>query len=586
MHKRNLAVVFLLVLGLGALAWWQVDREQRHVPAPAARVLLPDVAAESIAAVRVDNLERSVQMRVERRPDGWWIVDPLEYPFAAPLVPPLLDALLATPSEPAEGPIEGLGFDPPRAVLTVEVDGPRGRTQRRIELGAVDLDAQHVFARVDGALVRTLRNLETLLDRPLAEWRSRALLDVAPTEITGLERRGRLPLPNTSEVLELDLSMELGERWRATLPFTAELAPEYVGPLLTSLCFLQAAGFEDDAPGPLEVYGLEPPDMRVELTSVRGERFVLRFAFVPGREALRVKREDRPQIFTVARESLAPLFLPAETLVDLELLRAPRERLQAFALRRGGRVVRCERSGFGWTIESDGEPRLARVRADDAAVDALVAAIEKARVAQVLPGREHAFGEDDLHVSFTVDGAERGWSLGPVIEGVQGARGRAFQRDGDTLLGIVEDDLAELVDLDPQALVSRELHRARETDLVQARAAAPWANVRRQWERSPEGRWSPAGSTAEAHDFVPLVDRLLVQRALRPATPEETATGVRAIDVVLLDAAEEPKAAFTLSLRPDEPDQAAPAEVWYRSRERSAVVEGGLYAELARLLGL
>jgi hypothetical protein len=585
-HKRNLAVVFLLVLVLGALAWWQVDSEQRHVPAPAARVLLPDVAPESIVAVRLDNLERSLQMRVERRSDGWWIVDPLEYPFAAPLVPPLFDALLATPSEPVDMPLEGLGFDPPRAVLTVEIEGPAGPASRRVELGAVDLDAQHVFARVDGALMRTLRNLETLLDRPLTEWRSRALLDVAPTEVLSFERRGRVTLPGMSEELDLDLVLELGERWRASEPFTAELAPEYVGPLLSSLCFLQAAGFEDDTPGPLEHYGLEPPDLRVELATARGERFALRFAFVPGREALRVKREDRPQIFTVARESVAPLFLPAEALVDLELLRAPRERLQAFELRRAGRRVRFERAGFGWVLSSDGEPPLERVRADDAAVDALVAAIEKARVAQVLPGREHTFEAGDLHASFEVDGEPRGWSLGAAIEGAQGTRGRAFRRDGDTLLGIVADDLSQLVELDPDDLVSRELHRARETELVQARAAAPWADARRQWERSPEGRWSPADSTAEAHDFVPLVDRLLVQRALRPASPQETSAGVRPIEVVLLDAGAQAEAAFTLSLRPDEPNPAAPAEVWYRSAERSAVVEGSLYADLARLLGL
>jgi len=283
---------------------------------------------------------------------------------------------------------------------------------------------------------------------------------------------------------------------------------------------------------------------------------------------------------------VAPLLLQAEVLVDHELLRAPRERLQTFALHRGGREVSFERVGFGWVLSSDGEPRLERVRADDAAVDALVAAVEKARVAQALPGREHVFAPDDLHATFTVDGDVRGWRLGAEIEGAHGARGRAFQRDGDTLVGIVEDDLSQLLELDPQTLVSRELHRARETDLVQARAAAPWANARRQWERSPEGRWSPADSSAEARDFVPLVDRLLVQRALRPATPAETAAGVRPIEVVLLDAAAEPRAAFTLSLRPDEPDPAAPAEVWYRSADRSAVVEGALYAELARLLGL
>ncbi|HVS19511.1 MAG TPA: hypothetical protein VMT18_12975, partial [Planctomycetota bacterium] len=76
------------------------------------------------------------------------------------------------------------------------------------------------------------------------------------------------------------------------------------------------------------------------------------------------------------------------------------------------------------------------------------------------------------------------------------------------------------------------------------------------------------------------------QRALRSVEPAETAGGVRPSEVVLLDAAADARAAFTLSLRPDEGDPAAPTEVWYRSGARAAVVEGALYTELARLLGL
>lgn len=584
MHTKNLLVALVLVLVLGGLVWWQLGVEERLTPVEAPRVLLSDVAGESIRAVRLDQLERSVQMRVERRADGWWIVDPLEFPMDDALVAPLLDALLATPSHTWEDGIEGKGFDPPRAVLTVEVEGPAGVREHRVELGATDLDGTHVFARVDGRAMRTLRNLETLLDRPLADWRSRALLSIAPMGVVSFRREGSIQLPG-GERLELDLALEMGEHWRATEPFTAQVAPEYVGPLLTSLCYLRVAGFEDDTPGPLSVYGLDPPDVRVEMTTVQGETYALRFAFAPGREALRVVREDRPQVFTVAREFLGPLFQPARDLVDRELLRAPRERLQAFEVRRGGQSLRFQRSGFGWTITSDGEPRLDGARADDAAVDALVSAIEKARVLEVLPGSAHEFAPDDLHVAFEIDGGAQGWTVGGPIEGPQGTRGRAFRRDGDSLVGMVGDELAALLELDPEALQSRELHRVRETDLVQAHVEAAWADVRRQWQRSPEGRWSPAGSQAEARDFVPLVDALLNQRALRFLGPDEGRDGVRPIGVVLLDDGGQSRASFELSLPPGA-DRSAPAEVWYRAGSRVAVVEGALYARLAQLLGL
>ena len=585
MHKQNLVVMAVLVLALGALAWWSLEREQGDPAPQGPRVLLPDVAREDVVAVRLDQLQRSVQMRAERRADGWWIVDPIEFPFEASLVAPMLDALLATPSQASDEGVEGKGFEPPRAVLTVEVQGPSGTQQRRVELGATDVDATHVFARVDGRLMRTLRNLETLLDRPLADWRSRALVSLAPMSVVSLTRSGEVALPGTRETLDLTLALELGERWRTSAPFTAQLAPERVGPLLTSLCYLRLQGFEDDTPGPLAVYGLDPPDVRVELATAQGERIALRFAFVPGREALRVMREDWPQVFTVAREMIAPLFVTADEMVDRELLRVPRERLQAFGVRRAGGSVRFERHNFGWTVSSEGASSLQREPADDAAVDALVAALEAARVEELLPGVEHAFEEGDCHVTFEVDGDLLGWTVGGPIEGARGTRGRAFRRDGDTLLGLVGDELVERLSFAPEDYVSRELHRVREFELVQARVAAPWAEVRRQWSRDPQGRWSPEGSTAEARDLLPLLDALLNQRALRRADAAEAAGGLRGIEVALLDASGAAKAAFTLSLPPGA-DFAAPREVWYRAGSRAAVVDGALYAGLAKLLGL
>jgi hypothetical protein len=588
LHQRTLVILVVLVAVLAAVALWLVKQEPSTVQA-GPRPLVPGLAREDVESIRVDNLERSVQLAMRQAPDGTWrIHDPIDYPVEGALMNMFFDALLATQAERREGDLAGLGLLPPRAVIELTQRTSSGTKTHRIELGATDVDAQHVFARVDGEIVRTLRNLESLLDRPLPEWRSHILWSLAPTAIVELERSGKYPAPGTGEPMDLGLRAVMDERWRATEPFQAALAPEAIGTLLTSLAYLRIASFESDAPGPLEHYDLDPPHARIQVTTAQGETLALRFAFLRDSDRVRCMREGSPHIYKLAQENVAWLFAPAERLVDRELLRAPRDRITRLVIERPDARVTFEREGVRWFVSAEGERALPREKADGESVADLLAALESARIAEVLPGREFPAdaGADSLAVRVTVDGEDRGGRLGAVIDGPNGTRGRAFLRDGDTLVGLVESDLSQLQSFDPALMRSRELHKVSELELVQAHVEASWAQKRRQWQRNDAGRWSPEGSDAEARDFAALMDQLLTARASRFLDAQERPAGVRPIAVSLLDRNGKHAADFQLSLL--EGDAAAPesATVLYESAERKAVVDGRLYFSLAELLGL
>lgn len=588
MHLRSVFLLLVLVLALCAVALWQRSRETTPEMI-GVRELVPGLKRDAILALRVDSLERGLQMRLEGTADGTWrLSDPLSYPADISLLSQLLDALTLHPAEPWEGEVGALGLRPPRAVLEVEERGDTGVRLHRIEMGAVDVDRQHVFLRVDGELVRATSALNTLLELPLPEWREHAILpELSPRLLVTLSRAGKVLLPLVGAA-DLALEAERDERWKTSAPQVAALGPEAFGTLLSELCSLRAAGFEDDAPGPLEHYGLEPPDFRIEVATVRGESFAVRFAQRPGRERLLCVREGLPHVFSVAPESMSWLMTPFEALVDRELARVPRERVSRMRLLADGRETVLERAGFGWRVSARGgaSPPLPPQPADGQRVSDLLAGIEKTRVVEVLPGIEFAPAQAAQGVYLEVDGEVRGGEIGAPHASSRGTQGLLFRREGDTLVGLVEGDLLELLRTDPRSLRSDELHKVAELDVLQAKVAAAWAQVQRTWGRDERGRWIPEGSTGEARDFARIVDQLLVARARRLLEPGEEVEGIQPLAVALLDRAGRTITAFSLHLVAGSAADPQAAEVLYLSSEARAMVDGRLYFALRALLGL
>ena len=517
MHLRNLALLALLVGALALLAWWQLQRE---ASAPAEeRALVEAFEPAQISGVRVDHLERGLQMKLERDARGRWrIVDPIDFPAEPALVGFLLDSLREAKARRLPEPVEArkVGLDPPRMVL--ELVGPSGAAEpaNRLEIGLADLEGSQVFARTGGPrgeIVRTTRSLETTLDRGLHEWRASRVLDLAPESLVELHRQGAVYFEAQDE--PVDLALEAlneggwGGAWRLTRPFVARLDPLAFQNLVQAAVFLRARDFIP-AGAPLESFGLDQPELSIQMVTASGEHETLGFARKPGEagEWYCVRSGD-PQVFVVERESIVWLVAPSKQLLDRQVVRLLRERVERVSLVSELGEVTLARKDSGWTVaEAGGQPRAA----DPERVGDLLGAIEGARILEFLPGRALDPEQGVTAIRVEAGGEPQGGRFAEEVELEGGGRGVVFVREGDQLAGAVEPSFAALARTPAGALRSLELHRLKEIEV--GRVQLGFAGEVRTFVRDGNtGRWSREGSEAEARSFAALVDPLLLVRA-------------------------------------------------------------------------
>ncbi len=519
MSSRSVWILLVFVLLLGGLVFWQQRREQSHV-FDVDRPLFADVQPERVVSVRIDQLERGLQLSMERDAVGaWQIVDPLDFPAEAGVLERLLEVISKNRAIPVEQPdLSRLSLAPPRAVLEIVETLPTGPRRLRLELGAKDLDGKYVYARVDGKVVRTLLNLDSTLERDLAGWRRHRVLNIDPASVVEVRRSGKLVLNRALGLSDLGLaagSTQTG--WRATQPWNAALDAGMVGALLTNTCYMQARTFLADSAAQLPAFGFENTDLRLEFVCVDGSEQTLLFKHDPGTESWTCMREGSTHVFQVESTSLAFLALPSDNFIDTRLAHAARDDVQKIELRRGGRSLSLRRKGQAWMLGSQ-EHAVSRreVFADSQAVLDLLGAIENARAARFLVGEgDSGFEPDEPTRSlfvFTSVG-EFGVEFGAAHEASPGLSGRLFRRTGDDVVGVVEERIAALASREWAELVDRQMIKLPELGIVAIELEH--GEFKRKYARDANsGRWSPAGADVEApKSFQKCVDRLLSLRA-------------------------------------------------------------------------
>lgn len=579
MHLKKLVLLLLAVGGLVALAWWQkgLDDKSRD---EANAALLPGFDRARVRAVRIENLERSLTLRIERAPGKEWrIVDPVDFPAELAVIEVLLDALSTQHARPApDAEASKLSLDPPRVIVQVEEEVGGSLLKRQVEIGAVDLGDQWVYARVDGRIFRTERGLDSTLERDLPDWRSRFVLTLSPRQVIEVHRSGSILYSPEDPEEDLSFAALLDGHWTSTLPFQAELSDGAMERLLVSAATLRAHGFVD-APGPLAGYGLDPARIRVELQQADGRREVLLLAKEPLGELWYAAREGSPNVFRVAAESVLAIAPPTPTLIERELVRAPLDSVQSFDLRLGARTTTFERAERGWRVKArEGERELlSGDSADSQLVADALGLLDRARVDDFAFGRSLAPSEIQAgFVVRTVDD-EQGGELGPLVRTADGVEALLFRRNGDALASYVTPELLELCRREPGSWRSLDLHKVPEIEL--ARIELVSGPAQRAYARDDKGRWLRMGTTLEAREFAKLVDGLVTARAVElyrrgDETPAEAIT-VRLVRYT--------GTALAYQLGRWKTPQGEVVAV-YRTGERFARVKPELHAALSALL--
>ncbi len=538
MNLRTTLVLFLLVLALGAVAYWQLGREARQ-QAEQEVPLLPGVDPSRIVAVRVEHVAHDDFLRLERGPDQRWsITDPEALPAEQAVVEHLLAAVVGrrvAPVPASEADAAKLGFEPPRAVLEVEEDVGGTRKRTRIELGGVDPDQQRVNVRVGGRFLRTWRDFETAVSRPREEYRSHRVTAVAGEDVIEVHRSGVLRKFDGTELdTRLD-ALQDGGAWRLTAPVDGVLDPLGMTLWATGFSRLTARAIVDvGGKRPLAEYGLDPPESVLKVGTPSGEIVLLigRPGHVPG-ENWNGAVAGKPQVYALENADIEVLLAPALDLLDHRLWRVTRESIETVELESAERVLELGRERKRWTVREK--------RRGDAEFGPLFTA-EKARVEDLLAnldalefeGFDPAYRLEPMDVAGAVRVHAQGSAQGGVISvpetDANGKRTVRFRRDGDQAIARASALLHDAATKPIEELLSLLVQERTE---VEQKALVVGDGVRsRRWVRGAKGLWVREGLDTEARELTPLLDVLLFLRAERHLRPDER---VELLDSITFD---------------------------------------------------
>jgi hypothetical protein len=521
--KLKTTLLLLLLLGLlGGAVWWQKRTELSERDVDVA--LFGGVDVSLVNRIRIDNLERSYNLRLERDGRGiWYITDPITYPAHPGVVAALLEdvagakALVVPKSEWGE---RELGFDPPKVVLEVEETRPEGPRLHAVELGAPDLDGVRLNVRKDGRYLRTLVRLYTTLNRNPADYRSLRALTVSGDEVLEVHRSGVVRLEPDSDEQDLELhAYRDGLAWRSTLPQRALLSALDVGVLVYGATRLEVSHIVEDEVRDPSFYGFDVPEARIDLKTAdgRGETLLLTRAGIE--KDWYAMRADAPQVWSLDAESALRLLYPSEAMVDLRFMRVPRKDVRGLRLVSAeGRELRFLRDAQGWSVArrlADGSRSTALV-ADGRRIEDELARLEALELRPLAELSEAAVpGDEQLElpaaIYLDVEGETLGGRLGPAGLLVPEGDRVLFQRGGDDLLLVADAWLLELAGTPLDEFRSKQLIHLVENEtrtLVLRRAERSL-----RFERDDHGLWHRVGESAEAKQLLSLLDSLIYLKA-------------------------------------------------------------------------
>lgn len=516
MSRLTLLVLLVFVGALGFLAWRQTRLDASH-QAENDVLLFAGFDAASVRAVRIDNSVRMLQMRFERDPRGGWnMVDPMSVRAESGMI----DALVAsavqrrgTPVPESEAhDLAKLGLEPARIVFSLTLQDGRTKT---IQVGALDLDRNRVHVQVDGQVLRAMRDFDNLLGLQLDEYQSHSATSLDPRDVVEFHRRGMMRFPDTTAEVDvtLDALFDDGE-WRATSPVRALLDP-----LTMTLIAQTSAGlrFEHIVPtggAALSSLGLDPPALEIAIRTAHGES--AKILFGPA-DPLRPDNWNGtvagdPVVWRVGSDLPMGLATRIDELFDHSFVRAPRAELERIRLSSQTAEVQLVQSPAGWGVSEahpGSEVFAPMLLADTRRVEDFLGRLESSSV------RTFQRDAPQLAASEVRERIRIETKAGRILVGSFGADhetgGVRFQREGDDVVGIVDETFRALARTSAQSFWSTTILETAEIAVV--RLTISQGDRERVFERDRAGVWVEQGRTGEAKQLHPLLDPLLFLRA-------------------------------------------------------------------------
>ena len=454
MNLRATAVLLLIAFGLGLWVWF--GETGGGAGDPATRKLFP-VEIEEVTALELP-LKDEGRVRLVRatpigtEPAAWALEFPIARPAAGEQVADLLRGVTGLETRARLDDVgedrTPFGLDAPSAVVRVEA-GDRThvlRLGRETPFGG----DQYVSIEGDEAVYTVASWKLSQLQRDLRVLRDARMFELAAADVD------RLRIEIAGKPLAAAQRMD-GE-WVLTEPFPEPGDQDTITRLLEDLDLARAVGFVD-APGPPSDYGLEAPQVVLELGA--GEEGTLRIEMGGDTDTHYLRVEGKDQIYEIAPRIADGVPRSVFALRDKQVLKLEEGRIDRVALvfPRDGLRFAFTRGEAGWTADADEAPLDAPV--DEVRLEDLLYALSDLDAVEIPPpdARAGPLGLEPARVRVELsdaDGNELGWlELGDPEPGT-GIGARSSQKER---LWIVDETLGAEVPLGIEAFRNLWLRR-------------------------------------------------------------------------------------------------------------------------------
>jgi hypothetical protein len=307
---------------------------------------------------RIALAEGPARLLLEKRPAGWRVLEPFDWPANVWSVQRLIDELrFISPEsgfEVAEAIANGAslkdyGLEPAR--WTVKVTGEAGAAIE-VKVGVQPSTRRHFLLTEDGRRIVPLPDaMAAALGASAESYRVDRIFEIADFEARAVLVRQKEKGGEVVTSLVAEARPRVGRRvqlpeWRFEAPFDAPADPEATARAVAALANLRAAKFSDLAE---EVTGLGAPSARLALEGNARRQVLLIGRPAPGQpHLLCAKLEDNAAVFLVEARELREWSVPRAALADTRPADFDPALVTGFTVSSGGRFITLHRlDGLG-----------------------------------------------------------------------------------------------------------------------------------------------------------------------------------------------------------------------------------------------
>jgi Domain of unknown function (DUF4340) len=355
MNPRNTAILFLVVVAVGAFVWLHEIRgaDERAKQAEAEKRLFRDVEPDQITLITLRTKDGR-DARLERVEGAWKLLAPLSFPADAATADGLASTLATVRSEAViedAGPLAEYGLaGPPKVHFRA---GDRELALRVGDRSPVGSNT-YVATGADSPIYAVASYRIASLDRTLDELRDKRVMRFDREAVVDLRAHWK------GGSVHLVRDAQDPEAWRLVEPLDAAADGHVVSQALSDLEFLRATGF-DDAPTPEVLARLEQPELAVELgTRANGKEGSVRLALgAPQKEERPARGSASDAVYRVPTGALQDLPRSVDGWRDKTVARFPESEARRFELAFHGEgggesaVVSGRREGEAWKTEPE-----------------------------------------------------------------------------------------------------------------------------------------------------------------------------------------------------------------------------------------